>query len=159
MDGQTPNFKRKFDILIASDCLEHIENDSLALSNWNSLLKENGKLYVFVPAYKFLWSYHDDVNMHYRRYTRKELINKLAKNNFTIEKSSYWNFSLFIPTFLYRKFSNLFKSRKKDDQGDLNKASFFNGLLLFILNIENKLLSILNFPFGISVFCIVKKNK
>ena len=60
MDGtQIALEKGSFDILVASDCLEHIEQDTKALDNWLSLLKPNGQLIVFVPAFMFLWSGHE----------------------------------------------------------------------------------------------------
>lgn len=76
MDAQNITLTEKFDIIVASDCLEHLENDSKALNNWNNLLNKNGQLYVFVPAFMRLWSYHDEVNMHFRRYKKNELKSK-----------------------------------------------------------------------------------
>nr|WP_315209208.1 hypothetical protein [uncultured Flavobacterium sp.] len=46
-------------------------------------------MYVFVPAFQSLWSHHDEVNMHFRRYTNQELKAKLIHENLIISKSSY----------------------------------------------------------------------
>jgi len=91
MDASHIDLKRKFDIAIASDCLEHLEKDGAALNNWYELLNPGGYLYVFIPAFMTLWNEHDVVNMHFRRYTRKELKQKLFESGFEIKKSSYWN--------------------------------------------------------------------
>ncbi len=155
MDAQNINLPKKFDILIASDCLEHLEDDRKALKNWNDLMTPDGVLLVFVPAFMSLWSEHDVANMHFRRYTRPELNEKLRSEGFKIIKSSYWNFFLFPPIFLVRFLSKKGKPSKK---GALDKTPPMNGLLYHLINIENRLLRFLNFPFGVSTFCIVKKQ-
>ena len=158
MDAQQIDLKQAFDVIISSDCLEHLENDEIALKNWHKLLKDDGTLLVFVPAFMFLWSSHDIVNMHFRRYNRKELKAKMEKNGYEIKKSSYWNFFGFFPHSLLLLLSRLFQKKKSQGQNNLQKMSIFNKVLFLLLNFENKLLSYINFPVGISVFCIVKKN-
>ncbi len=158
MDAQNIGLDEKFDIIIASDCLEHLEDDKKALKNWISLLKIGGTMYVFVPAFQSLWSYHDIVNMHYRRYTKNELKSKLVAENLEILKSSYWNFFLFIPVYLYRFLSAFQKN--KSGEADINiKNGLVNKALFLLILFENKLLRLVNFPFGISTFCIAKKIK
>lgn len=157
MDAQNITLTESFDIIIASDCLEHLEDDKKALKNWKSLLKIGGTMYVFVPAYMSLWSYHDTINMHYRRYTNKELKSKLIAENLAIEKASYWNFVLFIPVFAFRKITSIFNKNKKGE-GDISIGnSFLNSCLLQLIILENKLLKAVNFPFGVSTFCIAKR--
>jgi len=83
MDGNSPDFeKATFDIIIASDSLEHLENDVQALDNWNKILQTDGQLIVFVPAFNFLWSGHDAVNHHYRGYTSGKLKAKITETFF-----------------------------------------------------------------------------
>lgn len=156
MDAQNINLQKKFDFIIASDCLEHLKNDKEALQNWLTLLKENGKLIIFVPAFNFLWSTHDEVNMHYRRYTKTELEQKLRNSAFNIEKSSYWNFFLFLPIVLVR-FIEKIKPTKNANNKQL-KIALINKSLLKLLNFENWLLKFIKFPFGVSTYCIVTKN-
>lgn len=157
MDAQNITLTESFDIIIASDCLEHLEDDKKALKNWKSLLKIGGTMYVFVPAYMSLWSYHDTINMHYRRYTNKELKSKLIAENLAIEKASYWNFVLFIPVYGFRKITSIINKDKKGE-GDISIGnSFLNSCLLQLIILENKLLKAVNFPFGVSTFCIAKR--
>lgn len=157
MDAQDITLSQKFDILIASDCLEHLKDDKQALANWYDLLKPNGTLLVFVPAFMSLWSAHDVFNMHYRRYTKPELTEKLKETGFKIEKSSYWNFFLFTPVFVFRSLSKLRKSKSEDASGDLDNPSRFNDSIYKLIKFENRLLRKINFPFGVSTFCIAKK--
>jgi len=156
MDAQKISLTEKFDIIVASDCLEHLRDDIGAIKNWSSLLKAGGMLYVFVPAFQSLWSTHDEVNMHYRRYTNKELEDKLTSEQLTILKSSYWNFSLFIPLYLFRKIDGIL-SRNKKKEGQVIEGKIANVVLLQLLLFENRLLKYVKFPFGVSTFCIAKK--
>lgn len=156
MDAQNITIPEKFDIIVASDCLEHLQDDRKAIKNWKELLKTGGKMYVFVPAFQSLWSYHDEVNMHFRRYIKQELKEKLIAENLKILKSSYWNFSLFIPVYVFRKMSVLLTKNKPQD-GQIVENKLANSVLLQLILIENKLLKYINFPFGISAFCIVKR--
>lgn len=152
MDGAKTGFMEgEFDILIASDILEHIKDDNKALKEWNRILKDSGKLIIFVPAFNFLFSGHDKISRHYRRYSKFELVRKLKSLGFNVEKSSYWNFLLFFPAFLVRT-----TQRKKHQFYRLN--STLNRLLTLLLKIENNLLKILDFPIGVSVFAVARKR-
>ncbi|WP_179344013.1 class I SAM-dependent methyltransferase [Winogradskyella ursingii] len=158
MSAESIQIKQKFDIIIASDCLEHIEHDQSTLKHWHEKLNSNGKIFVFVPAFMSLWSPHDEVNLHYRRYRKNQLTTLLKNSNFNIISSGYWNFFLFGPLFVYRFFSNKFSSHKNSTtSGDLNDLGSFNPILLWLLNTENKLLKFITFPFGISTYVIAKK--
>jgi len=156
MDAQDITLNHNFDVIIASDCLEHLRDDEKALKNWYNLLEETGSLYVFVPAFMSLWSHHDEVNLHYRRYTLSQLKQKLQRTGFEVLKSSYWNFFLFIPVWIFRQIGKLQKTQKAT--GDLDGVPAANSLLLGIISLENRLLRWVSFPFGVSTFCIVKKR-
>ncbi len=157
MDAQKISLPEKFDIIVASDCLEHLEDDTEAIRNWSDLLKTGGMMCVFVPAFQSLWSTHDEVNMHFRRYTNKELKAKLINENLTILKSSYWNFFLFVPLYFFRKI-DAFLSRNKKKEGQIIDNKIANSILLKLLLFENILLKYVNFPVGVSTFCIAKKG-
>lgn len=113
-------------------------------------------MYVFVPAFQSLWSHHDVVNMHFRRYTNQELKAKLIHENLGISKSSYWNFSLFVPVYIFRKLS-VFLSENKKEKGQIIGNTTVNYILLKLLLLENSLLKYISFPFKISTFCSEKK--
>lgn len=158
-DGQETGFKdQQFDIVIASDILEHIQDEDKALFEWHRILKQGGKLIIFVPAFNFLWSHHDELNRHYRRYSKLGLVKALIKNGFIVERASFWNFSLFFPASLVRLSQKLF-SNGKNEEGQLNEITpFMNKILENILKLENKLLSGgINLAVGISIFAIARK--
>ena len=159
-DGQETGLKdQQFDIIIASDVLEHFQNEDKALLEWYRILKQGGKLIIFVPAFKFLWSHHDELNHHYRRYSKSGLINALIKNGFTVERASFWNFSLFLPASLVRLSQKLFSNGKSAAEQLDEKTPFVNKILENILKLENKLLSGgIDFAVGISIFAIARRS-
>ena len=157
MDAQKISLPEKFDFIIASDCLEHLQDDVTAIRNWCELLKPGGEMVIFVPAFQSLWSNHDEVNMHYRRYMNKELRDKLIGENLTILKSSYWNFFLFIPLYIFRKIDSFFSANKKKE-GHMVENKIANYILLKLLLFENRILKYVDFPFGVSTFCVAKKS-
>ena len=78
-----------FDLIIALDLLEHLEGEAEALKEFKRILKTNGNIIVTVPAYKFIWSKHDENLHHKRRYLLKEIVSRLENNGFKVIKSSY----------------------------------------------------------------------
>lgn len=158
MDGTSMEYEdNSFDLLIASDVLEHIEDDGAALKEWNRILKPGGKAIIFVPAFRFLWSEHDEVIGHYRRYTRKELNEKLKANGFKILNSSYWIFLLFFPVALIRGIKNLLikkqNARKNDLETPVNPV--LNSFLTSLLYFENWFIEKgIRYPAGVSVFSV-----
>lgn len=166
MDGHNPEFpEASFDLIIASDCLEHLKDDILALSNWYKLLETNGKLIVYVPAFQYLWSDHDVVNHHFRRYTKNELVSKLKQTSIHVIESGYWNFMLYFPTFVVRKLSNVFKKGKSGVTAEHNNddlialSAWQNKMLISLLRVENKLMQYSPFPIGVSTYAIAQKTE
>lgn len=161
MDGQEPDFNSEsFDIIIASDSLEHMEQDRKALNNWSKLLKPGGKAIVFVPAFMSLWSGHDVINHHYRRYTAIELKEKAVSAGLKIQQSGYWNFTLFFPIYTWRKIKNIFSSGEANPKDDLqNNGNLVNTLLKGVMAVENKLAGFVRFPVGVSAFVVAQKPR
>jgi len=159
MDASDMRFKNNtFDVIISSDNLEHLKNDQEVLRDWNRVLKPNGILLVFVPACKSLWSIHDIANYHFRRYSKAELFNKLLCANYTIERSSYWNFILFVPIGMSILLSKLFVKKSVYSNKIFSIPVWLNNLLIKVMRIENKLIEANSIPFGISIFFIARKR-
>lgn len=64
----------KYDLIVAMDVLEHIEDDVEALKSWLQFLKPGGIVFITVPAFQFLWSSHDVLLEHKRRYSISSLL-------------------------------------------------------------------------------------
>ncbi len=63
-----------FDLAVSLDVIEHLEDDVGALTELRRVVVPGGRLLVTVPAYQWLWSGHDEINHHHRRYTRHSLL-------------------------------------------------------------------------------------
>ncbi len=140
-----------FDVVVASDVIEHIDEDEKLIFEVWRILKKGGIFIVFAPAFRFLWSYHDVINEHKKRYTKKELMKKIEKCNFKVLRASYWNFSFFFPTLFLRWIKSLFKIRSNDYY---SFPSFLNNLIILMLSVENSILKYINMPWGVSVFVV-----
>ena len=142
----------KYDLVTCFDVLEHIEDDRKALSKMESLVNDKGFLVLTVPAYGFLWNRHDEINHHYRRYSKKEIIKKVPPD-FIIKKVSYFNTLLF-PMALLDKL--VLARNKRSSSFDPNR--YVNWLLYKIFSAEKSILRFMNFPFGVSILLIAEKR-
>lgn len=111
--------KRKYDYLFAFEVLEHIKDDYKTLKEWSSLLNNNGKIIISVPAHLSRWSINDISVGHFRRYEKKRLEKLLNQTNIKIEK--FWNYGFPLELFL-DPLNNLYsKQRMKVFKGDSKK--------------------------------------
>jgi len=81
--------KSSADYIYTINVLEHIENDQSVIIKLHNILKADGKLLVYVPAFEFLWTPMDDFVGHVRRYKKNEIQNKFEQVGFEIEKLEY----------------------------------------------------------------------
>jgi 2-polyprenyl-3-methyl-5-hydroxy-6-metoxy-1,4-benzoquinol methylase len=81
----------KYDTIVAINVLEHVRDDLLALHEIYKMLKKDGILIILVPCHKFLYNVIDKNIGHYRRYTKKELYDKIKETNFTAVCMYYFN--------------------------------------------------------------------
>jgi SAM-dependent methyltransferase len=161
MDAQRLEFAdQTFDVLVASDVLEHLADERVALEEWRRVLAPGGSLLVFVPAFSFLWSEHDVANRHYRRYRLEQLSEVIKDVGFRLERKSYWNALLFPAVALVRGMKRLTAGRRlsirNSPAGDLFiPPEFANRMLLAFLRLENiLLLSKVRWPVGVSAMAI-----
>ncbi|MGB1037498.1 MAG: class I SAM-dependent methyltransferase [Bacteroidia bacterium] len=161
---ELPYSANQFDLVCAFDVVEHIEEDNLAVSEIRRVLKSKGMFFLTVPAYQFLWSNHDVVNHHFRRYTKSNFNSLFKDNNLKVEYSTYFNFWLFTPIAITRFILNMFKRGAEDDSSgsdnDLTSSSnIINRILYPVFKSELSLLRIgLKFPFGVSIMSIGTKS-
>ena len=149
-----------FDAVVFFDVLEHVPDDKAAMKELTRVLKKGGKLFMSVPAFQFLFSTHDRYLGHIRRYNKRTL-EKIFPEELKIEDSFYWNFFAFFPIAavrLIRKF--IFWIHHQKPLSDLSRLPYLVNLMLFgLLRFENVLIKKgFRFPFGVSLFVIVRKE-
>lgn len=152
--GNIPYDKNYFNCILALDVIEHIDDDIGALKDIYEHLSDNGICIITVPAYMFLWSNHDDIHEHKRRYVLCELKHKLINSGFKIEKISYYNTLLFLPIFIARQIHKLFNIKGSDAKMP-NKL--INVILERIFMLEEHILNNFNMKFGVSVIAVVRR--
>ena len=84
-----------YDVIAALDVLEHLADPVTVLHSIRASMRPGGLLLCTVPAFRFLWGPHDDLNHHLRRYGREELRGHLEAGGFTVERLSFFNTWLF----------------------------------------------------------------
>jgi SAM-dependent methyltransferase len=85
-----------FDLAVSLDVIEHLEDDLAALRELRRTVAPGGALLVTVPAYQWLWSGHDEINHHHRRYTRRSLQRVAEQAGWKQLRTTYFN-SLLLP--------------------------------------------------------------
>ena len=150
-----PFKNNSIDFIIASDVLEHIENDQLALSEIHRVMKKDSYAIITVPAFKFLWSLHDESSMHKRRYIKISLKNLIKTKDFEIKKIFYFNFLLFLPIYFAGIIIKFLRLKIKNENKVNNR--YLNFVLKTIFKLDVLIAEKINPPFGVSIFSLIKK--
>lgn len=139
------------------DVIEHIPDDKEVVSQVYDMLPEDGYFIATVPAYQWLWSHHDVVHMHYRRYNMGNFSDLIQNAGFKIMYSSYFNTFLFPPALLKRTMDRI-SGKKAEGADPVDKVSpFLNTLFLKIFSAESAFIPSMSFPFGLSILVVAKK--
>lgn len=161
LDAANIPFNNELDAIGAFDVLEHITEDELVMENVFKALKKDGLFFITVPQYMFMWSSADEIACHKRRYSKKEIINKLEKAGFSIKFLSSFVFSLFPLMVISRFIKGKDKSNQKTgskEYNELNLNPIINKIFEYILYIDVFLIRIgIKLPFGGSLVVIGKK--
>jgi cyclopropane fatty-acyl-phospholipid synthase-like methyltransferase len=86
------NLENKYENLVSINVLEHIEDDNETIKDFKKILKNNGRLILYLPHSSYLWTELDELVGHHRRYTKKDLVSKLEGNGFRIIHVEYVDF-------------------------------------------------------------------
>jgi SAM-dependent methyltransferase len=94
LDDPLPFDDGAFDLAVALDVLEHVEDDRAALRELARVVAPGGRLLVTVPQYGWLWGEHDVLSHHHRRYTRPTLLGRAAAAGFAPQRVTAFNATL-----------------------------------------------------------------
>lgn len=147
-------FRKHFDTIFSSNVFEHIEDDQSAFSNCFKLLRNKGKLLLFVPARQEIYGTLDNDMGHFRRYSIKEGIKKAKKAGFKIVEARYVNlpgyFAWWGRGVLLGK---LVKNKPAKSKTDKILAKIYDYLIVPLLWLEK----FINPPFGQSLLLVAQK--
>lgn len=144
-----------FSFVLATDIIEHVEDDLLALREIARVLKEGGRVMITVPAFGSLWGLQDRVSHHKRRYRKHELLKKIELAGLVTDSSFYFNYVLFIPIWLARQVIRMLRLQLTSEN-ELN-SSLINRLLTWIFLFDITTAPWLRPPFGVSVLAVARK--
>ena len=157
MDARRVPYAEEFDVIGAFDVLEHIKEDETVLAQLQRALKPGGVLLLTVPQHSWLWSASDDYACHVRRYTKRELHNKLVNATFSVERSTSF-VSLLLPMMLLSRLKKKHISAEYDPTTELRLPKFLNSFFFNIMRFEQALIRFgVNFPLGGSRLIVARK--
>ena len=140
-----------YDMIGAFDVIEHIADDDAALASIARRLKPGGKLVVAVPAHQWMWSAHDSVNHHHRRYSKKMLRQLFLASPLNLEAIGYFN-SLLFPLAVAQRLASRVSGK---DSGDISlPPKPLNYALERGFAAERLLVGKVPLPPGLSLFAI-----
>lgn len=146
----------EFDVVTGLDVIEHLDDDIRGLKEMNRVTKSGGHTLIFVPAFMWLWGVQDDVSNHRIRYNRKQIVERVEEAGFTVERATYANFTFFAPILAGRTIMRL-TGLKPESENNVN-VSALNGIFGKIFAAERHFLKRLDFPFGVSIVVVARKD-
>lgn len=154
--------KKRYEAVGLFDVFEHVDDDRAFLEKIREMLDVGGKIILTVPADMRLWSRMDEISDHKRRYEKNQIITLLKNTGYQIEFVSYFNFLLYFPQLIFRKFHKFESNEKNDTQFYLDELKvppfIINFFLKWLFLLEDQLLRITTIPFGASLIFVAKKD-
>ncbi len=142
-----------YDLVAVLDVVEHIEDDVAALVAMATCLAPGGKILIAVPAHQWLWSAHDVVNHHHRRYSKKTLRAAIGAAGLKPEKLGYFN-SLLFPLAAGARLAGRLTGR--DDSDDSPPPPMVNKLFESIFRLERHMVGRVPMGPGVSIVTLAK---
>jgi SAM-dependent methyltransferase len=142
---------RHYHLIGAFDVIEHIDDDQAALVSIGRKLQPGGKFILTVPAHQWMWSAHDVVNHHKRRYSKRALKALVDSSPLKLECIGYFNSLLFPLAVAERAASKL---RGKEDADVKLPPAPLNAVLEKVFACERYLVGRLPLPPGLSLFAV-----
>jgi SAM-dependent methyltransferase len=144
------------DVIVATEILEHLEDDLAALREFHRILKPGGHAVITVPAYQFLWSEHDLALMHKRRYVSSQLGERSRAAGFRVDRLGY-TLSLLFPLALGRLLKRPRHKGKVPEAQIKPVPEWLNLALIRLQQFETALSNCVPLPWGLSVVAVIQK--
>lgn len=142
----------RFDLVAMLDVLEHIDDDLSSLGALRERLATKGTILVTVPAHAWLWSDHDEIHHHKRRYSQDSLRTVMETAGLKITDIGYFN-SLLFPLAIAQRFAQKALGRKA---GVEERTGPLNPVLKGIFSLEAKAAGKLHWPSGLSLYALAR---
>jgi SAM-dependent methyltransferase len=144
------------DIILATDVVEHVDDDARAVREIERVLAPGGTALLTVPAFQCLWGLQDEKAFHKRRYRLREFERLLMSAGLVPVKRYYFNYLLFVPLWLARQVFRIFKVTA-DSESEIN-TPLLNLILSGVFAVDTATARFIKPPFGVSILAVVKKG-
>jgi len=145
-----------FSTVLVLDVIEHHAQPEALLREIDRVLVPGGRVIVTVPAFQWMWSYADDVLGHYRRYTKRQLVDELTSAGFVVRRATYFHSWLLPVAWFFRMLRTL--AGRTGGADDFEVHPVVNRVLLSVCGLERWLLERVDLPFGLSVMAVGEKR-
>lgn len=149
-----PAFLEPFDLICALDVIEHIDHDEEAVLALSKRLVSGGYILATVPAYRWMWSHHDVVHHHKRRYSAEQFRSLFENAGLQVVRCTHFNTALLPLAVTVRAVKRLLGSQTGDDA---LPPSPVNRLLERVFSFERHWLRRGRFPWGLSILVIAQR--
>lgn len=141
-----------FDLVLATDIIEHVDDDSAALREIRRVLKSDGRVIITVPAFQSLWGVQDEIGQHKRRYRGRQVQQRAKAAGLAIFRKFYFNYVLFLPILLVRKVIRASRAHVRNEN-EMN-SPIINRILQAIFRFDVWTAPLLHPPFGVSYLVV-----
>lgn len=149
-----PYAPESFDLVCAFDVVEHVDDDAASVKALAKLVKPGGAMLTTVPAYQWMWSHHDVLHHHKRRYLLPQYQALFDQAGLTVETATYFNTLLFPLAAAQRTVKKLVGNNSADDT---MPPTWLNKALSSVFSLEAPLAAGGGLPFGLSIAVIARK--
>lgn len=143
-----------FDVLVMMDVIEHVESPTDLIKDYIKFLKDDGIVLITVPAFNHLWSNHDKLLGHYKRYDLETLCKEAHICSLEKLFNRYIFSPFYLPVLIIRKLIS-----SESDQTDLTLPNPILNNILYFIGIIEFLIYPIRLPFGTSAVGIFRKAK
>ena len=143
--------ERAYDLIAAFDVIEHIGDDHAAVASIARRLAPGGRFILTVPAHQWMWSAHDTVNHHHRRYSKRALRRLIEGSPLKLEQIGYFN-SLLFPLAVGQRLAA--KLARTDSSDVAMPPAALNQALERVFAFERRLVGRVPLPPGLSLFAV-----
>lgn len=143
-----------FDAVVSADVICQIENPEVAMAEFARVLRPGGVLIINVPAYMWMWSYHDETVHTKHRYTRAEIAELFRQAGFSTRRLTHWNALPFPLIWAKRKIF-----RRNGDTSDVKEyPKPVDAMFTAMMSVEHAWLRTGgSWAWGTSVFAVARK--
>ena len=157
---RVPLADASIDLVTAFDIIEHVDDDGAALGELARICRPGGHMLITVPAFQFLWGNQDVISHHRRRYTLREVGERVRAAGFAPRRLSYFNALLFPVVAAVRVARRLRGEPVGEIKSDftMTKPGMMNDVLTRVFAAEGRMLTRWRLPVGVSVVCLAERQ-